>query len=96
MARCKSAGPILAGILCLLATTAFAQQQAAPGQGSVTKEELAQNFQAEKPGGLPRHWQALVLMIGTHSATHIRNVTRMVHERDPTPFTSSVAMSHTH
>ena len=34
-----------AAVLAL--SPAFAQQQAAPGQGSVTKEELAQNFQAE-------------------------------------------------
>ena len=31
----------------LTLSSASAQQQAAPGQGSVTKEELAQNFQAE-------------------------------------------------
>jgi glucose/arabinose dehydrogenase len=39
----------------LVLSPAFAQQQAAPGQGSVTKEELAQNFQAEHEIGRRFH-----------------------------------------
>jgi len=42
-----------AAVLVLL--PAFAQQQVAPGQGSVTKEELAQNFQAEHEIGRRFH-----------------------------------------
>src|SRR5438105_2044712 len=39
----------------LVLSPAFAQQQPAPGQGSVTKEELAQNFQAEHEIGRRFH-----------------------------------------
>jgi glucose/arabinose dehydrogenase len=39
----------------LVLSPASAQQQAAPGQGSVTKEELAQNFQAEHEIGRRFH-----------------------------------------
>ena len=43
-----------AAVLAL--SSASAQQQAAPGQGSVTKEELAQNFQAEHEIGRRYHF----------------------------------------
>src|SRR5436309_9350451 len=40
----------------LVLSPAFAQQQAAPGQGSATKDELAQNFQAEHEIGRRYHF----------------------------------------
>ncbi len=40
----------------LVSSPAFAQQQAAPGQGAATKEELAQNFQAEHEIGRRYHF----------------------------------------
>jgi glucose/arabinose dehydrogenase len=40
----------------LVSSPASAQQQAMPGQGSVTKEELAQNFQAEHEIGRRYHF----------------------------------------
>src|SRR5947208_15220827 len=47
---------LAAGAAAVLALSpASAQQQGAPGQGSVTKEELAQNFQAEHEIGRRFH-----------------------------------------
>jgi glucose/arabinose dehydrogenase len=45
--RISSIGVAASAAAVLVLSPAFAQQQPAPGQGSVTKEELAQNFQAE-------------------------------------------------
>jgi glucose/arabinose dehydrogenase len=45
--RISSIGVAASAAAVLVLSPPFAQQQAAPGQGSVTKEELAQNFQAE-------------------------------------------------
>ena len=54
--RISSIG-LAAGAAAVLALSpASAQQQAAPGQGSVTKDELAQNFQAEHEIGRRYHF----------------------------------------
>ena len=45
--RISSIGVAASAAAVLVLSPSFAQQQPAPGQGSVTKEELAQNFQAE-------------------------------------------------
>src|SRR5580692_11851687 len=53
--RISSIGVAATAAAVLVLSPAFAQQQAAPGQGSVTKEELAQNFQAEHEIGRRFH-----------------------------------------